>query len=85
MDVNVVKIKKLIPEEQEECFKKGLYLWCCKKGHMANACPTFSNPSKKPHVQHAQKEEKLPELKQIEDDEEEDEVAQVSFRLDKDF
>ena len=52
---------------------------------MANACPTFSGPPKKPCVQHAWKEEKLPELREIEDDNEEDGVAQVSFRLEKDF
>ena len=52
---------------------------------MASACPTFSDPSKKLHVQCAQKEEKLSELKKIEDDNEEERVAQVSFRLDKDF
>ena len=84
MDVNAVKVKKLTPEEQEECFKKRLCLRCHKKGHMANACPIFSDPPKKPHIQHAQKEEKLPKLKEIKDDEEEG-VALVSFRLDKDF
>ena len=48
-------------------------------------CPTFTDPPKKPRVLHAQKEEKLPELKEIEDNEKEEGVAQVSFRLDKDF
>ena len=52
---------------------------------MANACSTFSDPSRKPHIQHTQKEEKLPELKEIEDNNEEDGVAWVSFRLDKAF
>ena len=85
MDVNTVKVKKLMSEEQEECFKKGLCLRCCKKGHMANAYPTFSDPSKKPQVQRTQKEEKLPELKEIEDDDEEEGVAQVHFGLNKDF
>ena len=51
---------------------------------MVNAYPIFSDPSKKPHVQHAQKEEKLPELKAIEDDDEEG-VARVHFGLEKDF
>ena len=85
MDVDTVKVKKLTPEEWEECFKKGLCLCCCKKGHMANTCPIFSNLFKKPQVQHTQKEEKLPELKEIEDDDEDEGVAQVHFRMDKDF
>ena len=53
---------------------------------MENTCPTFSDPFKKPHVQHAQKEEKLPELKEIEDDDDDEEgVARVHFGLNKDF
>ena len=52
---------------------------------MASACPTFSEPFKKPRVQCTQKEEKLPELKEIEDDEEDEGVAQVAFGLEKDF
>ena len=52
---------------------------------MASACPAFSNPPKKPRVQHARKEEKLPELKEIKDDDEDEGVAQVAFRLEKDF
>ena len=85
MDVDVVKLKKLTLEEREECFKKGHCLRCHKKGHMANACPTFSDPSKKPYVQQAQKEEKLPKLKEIEDDNEEEGVAWVHFGLENDF
>ena len=85
MDVNVVKIKKLTPEEWEECFKRGLCLQCHKKGHMVNACPTFSDSPKKPRIQCAQKEEKLPELKEIEDGNEEEGVAWVHFGLEKDF
>ena len=79
MDIDTVKVKKLTSEEQKECFKKGLCLQCRKKGHMANACPTFSDPLKKPQVQHAQKEEKLPELKEVEDDDREEGVAWVSL------
>ena len=52
---------------------------------MANAYPNFSDTSKKPQVQCAQKEEKLSKLKEIEDNDEEEGVAQVSFGLDKDF
>ena len=52
---------------------------------MANACPNFSDVLKKSRIQCAQKEEKLPKLKEVEDDDEEEGVAQVSFRLEKDF
>ena len=86
MDVDVVKLpKKLSPKEREQCAKKGLCFHCRKSGHMASICPTFSDPSKKPHVQHVRKEEKLPELKEIEDDNEDEGVAQVAFGLEKDF
>ena len=86
MDVDVVKLpKKLTPEEREQCVKKGLCFRCQKSGHMASACPAFADPPKKPRVQRARKEEKLPELREIEDDDEEEGVAQVHFRLEKDF
>ena len=52
---------------------------------MANACPNFLDTPKKPWVQCTQKEEKLSELKEIEDNDDKEGVAQVSFRLDKDF
>ena len=86
MDIDMVKLsKKLTPEEHEQCTKKGLCFCYCKSGHMASACPTFSDPSKKPCVQCVWKEEKLPELKEIEDNNKEDGVARVSFGLEKDF
>ena len=52
---------------------------------MASACPVFSDPPNKPHVQCTRKEEKLPELKEIKDDNKEDRVAQIHFGMDKDF
>ena len=86
MDVDVVQLpKKLTPEEREQCARKGLCFRCQKSGHMASACPAFTDPPKKPRVQHARKEEKLPELKEIEDDDDEEGVARVHFGLEKDF
>ena len=86
MDVDVVRLpKKLTPEEQEQCAKKGLCFHCHKSEHIASACPAFTNPPKKPCVQRAQKEEKLPKLKEIEDDNDEEGVARVHFGLEKDF
>ena len=76
MDVDAVKLpKKLTTEEQEQCAKKRLCFQCHKSGHMASACPAFSDPPKKPRVQCARKEEKLPELKEIEDDNKDEGVA----------
>ena len=85
MDVDAVKLKKLTPEEQEQCAKKGLCFRCRKSGHIVSACPTFSDPPKKPCIQCARKEERLPELKEIEDDKEDKGVARVVFGLEKDF
>ena len=86
MDVDVVNLsKRLTPEEWEQCTKKGLCFHCHKNGHMASACPTFSDSPKKPRVQCAHKEEKLSELKEIEDNDEDEGVAWVLFRLDKGF
>ena len=88
MDVDTVKIpKKHSPEERKQCAKKGLCFRCCKSRHMVSTCPTFSDPPKKSCVQCARKEEKLPELKGIDDDDDDDDegVAQVHFRLNKDF
>ena len=86
MDVDTIKLpKKLTPEEQEQCAKKGLCFCCRKNGHMASACPTFADPPKKPRVQRTRKEEKLPELTEIEDDNKEEKVARVHFGLEKDF
>ena len=86
MDVDTVKLpKKLIPEEREQCAKKGLCFHCQKSGHMVSTCSIFLDPPKKPRIQHAQKEEKLPELKEIEDDDKDEGVAWVAFGLEKDF
>ena len=75
MDVDMIKLsKKLTSEEQEQCVKKRLCFCYCKSRHMTSVCPTFSDPPKKPCVQHAHKKEKLSKLKEIEDeDEDEDE------------
>ena len=85
MDINVVRLTKLTPEERRKCAKEGLCFCCRKKGHMVSECPDMTKSPKKPRVQHAQKEEKIPKLEEIEDDDEEDRVAWVSFELDKDF
>ncbi len=39
MEIGNIEIKKLTPEEREECFKKGLCLRCRQPGHIAKNCP----------------------------------------------
>ena len=47
IDVDVVKITRLMPEERKRCIEKGLCFRCHKAGHLSSACPTFSTPVKK--------------------------------------
>ena len=75
MDVDAVKLLKLTSEEKKKCIKEGLCFYYKKKGHMVSDYPRSTKPSKKPHVQWAQKEEKLPKLKKIADDEEDEGIA----------
>ena len=72
MDVDVVKITRLTPEERKRCIEKGLCFRCCKAGHLSGACPTFSTPIKKVQRvrQEKETEEQLPTLREIEDDNE---------------
>ena len=83
MDVDVVKITRLTPEERKRCIEKGLCFRCRKAGHLSGACPTFSTPTKKVRriKQEKETEEQLPKLKEIEDDDE-DVVRRVSFSTD---
>ena len=83
MDVDVVKITRLTPEERKRCIEKGLCFRCHKAGHLSGACPTFSTPTKKVRriKQEKKTEEQLPKLKEIEDDDE-DVVRRVSFSTD---
>ena len=83
MDVDVVKITRLTPEERKRCIEKGLCFRCHKAGHLSGACPTFLTPTKKVRriKQEKETEEQLPKLKEIEDDDE-DVVRRVSFSTD---
>ena len=83
IDVDVVKITRLMPEERKRCIEKGLCFRCHKAGHLSGACPTFSTPVKKVWRvrQEKETEEQLPTLKEIEDDNE-DVVRWVSFSTD---
>ena len=78
MDVDVVCIRKLTPEERKRCIKKGLCSHCRKTGHLSRECPAF--PNKKPgwQVKRIIQEEELPNLQEVDDDNEET-VRRISF------
>ena len=78
MDVDVVRVRKLTPEERKRCIKKGLCFRCRKPGHLSGECPSF--PNKKPgrQVKRVVQEEELPKLREVDDDEEET-VRRISF------
>ena len=78
MDVDVVHIGKLTPEERKQCIEKGLCFHCWKPGHLSRECPSF--PNKKPgrQVKRIIREEELPNLQEVDDDEEET-VRRISF------
>ena len=78
MDVDVVRVGKLTPEERKRCIEKGLCFRCRKPGHLSGECPSF--PNKKPgrQVKRVVQEEELPKLWEVDDDEEET-VRRISF------
>ena len=83
MDVDVIRVARLTPEERKRCIEKGLCFRCRKPGHLSGACPTFSSPTKK--IRRVKKEETtnkhIPSLREVDDDDEEV-VRRVSFSTD---
>ena len=41
MELGVIIVKKLTPEERDKCMRQGLCLRCRKPGHMAKDCTQF--------------------------------------------
>ena len=78
MDVDVVCVGKLTPEERKRCIKKGLCFRCCKPGHLSRECPSFPNKRPGRQVKRVVQEEELPRLWEVDDDEEET-VRRISF------
>ena len=78
MDVDVVCIGKLTPEERKQCIKKRLCFCCRKPGCLSGECPSF--PNKKPgrQVKRIVWEEELPILREVDDDKKET-VHRISF------
>ena len=78
MDVDVVRIGKLTPEERKQCIKKGLCFRCHKPGHLSGECPSLSNKKPGRQVKRVVQEEGLPKLQEVEDDKEKT-VRRISF------
>ena len=78
MDVNIIHVGKLTPEETKCCIEKGLCFCCWKVGHLSRECPSF--PHKKPRwqVKRVVQKEGIPNLWEIDDDDEEI-VWRISF------
>ena len=83
MDVDIIKISKLTPDERKWCIEKGLYFCCWKAGHLSTACPTFPTLIKKVRWVKCDEEPKehISSLREVEDDDE-DVVRRVSFSMD---
>ena len=83
MDIDIIKISHLTPEERKCCIEKGLCFHCRKAGHLSTACPTFSTQTK--GVQRVKQDkdttEPIPSLKELDDDDEEV-VWRISFSTD---
>jgi len=80
MDVDVIRVAKLTPDERKKCIEKGLCFRCRKAGHLSSACPSFPS-SKKPQkrIQRISNDETLPRLEPVEDDDDEPAVRRISF------
>ena len=78
MDVDVIYIGKLTPEERKCCIEKGLCFHCRKAGHLSGGCPFF--PNKKPgwQVKRVIQEEGIPNLQEVDNDDEET-IWRISF------
>ena len=78
IDVDVVCVGKLTPEERKRCIEKGLCFRCQKPEHLSGECPSF--PNKKPgwQVKRIIWEEELLNLWKV-DDNEEKTVRRISF------
>lgn len=81
MDVDVVKIGKLTPEERRRCMSQKLCFRCRQPGHMSNACPTFPTPGKKKtSVKKVAEEAQLPKLEPVPDDDDEEDPPEETIK-----
>ena len=84
MDVDAIHVRKLTPEEQKICIKKGLCFHCWKAGHNSTSYPIFTS-TLKPRVQCINKKEKLSCLQEIDNDDDEGVARVTFFSEDQDF
>ena len=71
MDVNVVHVGKLTPDERKCCIKKGLCFHCQKAGHLSGECLSFPNKKPNQQVKWVAKEEEISNLHKVDDDDKE--------------
>ena len=71
MDVNIINIGKLTPEERKHCIEKGLCFHCRRTGHLSGECPSFPNKKPREQVKRVIQEEGIPNLQEIDNDDKE--------------
>ena len=85
MDVDVIRITKMTPQEREHCIKNSLCFCCHQSGHLSSACPSFPSDPKKHNPERKVKKvvnEDLPKLEEVEGDDDDDEIIRrISFTL----
>ena len=85
MDVDVIRITKMTPQEREHCIKNSLCFHCHQSGHLSSACPSFPSDPKKHNPERKVKKvvnEDLPKLEEVEgDDDDEEIIRRISFTL----
>ena len=82
MDVDVICITKMTPQEWEHCIKNGLCFHCCQSGHLSSACPSFLSDPKECNPERKVKKvvnKDLPKLEEVEDDDDDETVRRISF------
>ena len=80
MDVNIIRIEKLTPEERKHCIEKGLCFHCQKAGHLSEECPFFPNKKPEWQVKRVIQEEEIPNLQEIDNNDKET-IWRISFTL----
>ena len=78
MDVNIIRVGKLTPEERKCCIKKGLCFRCRKAGHLSRECPSFLNNKPGQQAKRVVREEEVPNLREVDNDNKET-VQRISF------